>query len=115
MSTYNVNKIEGTNTEIAWEEAVVLEDFSYPWEDDTPPAISFRALYDTDKFYFKYEVEDSRVLAYVDKNDKMEVVNSERVEIFFQVDKKLETYYCLEMDPLARVLDYKAAYYRFGR
>jgi hypothetical protein len=112
MSTYQVKKTAGSSVDIPWESATILENFSYPWEDDTPPALSFRALYDADKFYFKYEVEDARVLTYVDTNDKMEVVNSERVEIFFQVDEKLETYYCLEMDPLARVLDYKAAHYR---
>lgn len=112
MNVYQVKKTKVSSVEIPWESAIVLKDFSYPWEDDNPPELSFRALYDADKFYFKYEVEDALVLTYVDTNDKMEVVNSERVEIFFQVDDKLETYYCLEMDPLARVLDYKAAHYR---
>ena len=42
----------------------------------------------------------------------MEVVDSDRVEIFFRRDEQLDPYYCLELDPLSRVLDYKAGYYR---
>jgi len=34
------------------------------------------------------------------------------VEIFFRVNSSLNPYYCLEMDPLGRILDYKAVYYR---
>ena len=71
MSTYQVNKIKQANTDVPWESAIVLKNFSYPWEEDVHPSLSFRALYDDDKFYFKYEVEDSRVLTYVDTNDKM--------------------------------------------
>lgn len=111
MNTYQVKK--STNKpDPDWKEADVLTRFSYPWEDATPPETSFQAMYDDDKFYFRYEVTDLHMLTYVDTNDKMEVVNSERVEIFFRVDEKLETYYCLEMDPLGRVLDYKAHFYR---
>lgn len=111
MNTYQVKKT--TNKPGPdWKEAGVLTRFSYPWEDATPPKTSFQAMYDDDNFYFRYEVTDPHMLTYVDTNDKMEVVNSERVEIFFQVDEKLETYYCLEMDPLGRVLDYKAHFYR---
>ncbi len=42
----------------------------------------------------------------------MEVVDSDRVEIFFRSDDRLDPYYCLEMDPLGRVLDYRASFYR---
>jgi hypothetical protein len=42
----------------------------------------------------------------------MEVVDSDRVEIFFKSDDRLDPYYCLEMDPLGRVLDYRASFYR---
>jgi hypothetical protein len=42
----------------------------------------------------------------------MEVVDSDRVEIFFKSDDRLDPYYCLEMDPRGRVLDYRASFYR---
>jgi hypothetical protein len=46
------------------------------------------------------------------KNDKLEVVNSERVEIFFRKDEALTPYYGLELDANGRVLDYEAEYHR---
>ena len=51
-------------------------------------------------------------MVYVETNHKLEVIHSERVEIFFRSDEKLNPYYCLEMDPNGRVLDYEATHYR---
>jgi hypothetical protein len=95
-----------------WERANVISDFSFPWEDKTPPRTSFRALHDTKFFYFRFDVEDDNVLTHVKKDHKMEVVDSDRVEIFFRQDEKLNPYYCLEMDAHGRVLDYVTLYYR---
>jgi len=49
---------------------------------------------------------------YVDKNEKREVVHGDRVEMFLAADDQLNTYYCLEIDPLGRVFDYAASFYR---
>ena len=49
---------------------------------------------------------------YVKSNDKREAVRSDRVEIFFKVDDAMKVYYCLEIDPLARVFDCKGEHYR---
>src|SRR5690606_25365312 len=40
------------------------------------------------------------------------VAKGDRVEIFFSTDLDLESYYCLEIRPDGKVLDYKASYYR---
>ena len=61
-------------------------------------------------FQFTAFCNDPKV--YVDTNDKLEVRFSERVELFFRSNEKMESYYCLEMDPNGRVLDYKAKMYR---
>lgn len=95
-----------------WEEANVTNDFSFPWEDESVPSTCFRALYDDTNFYFRFDVEDANVLTHVVKDHKMEVVDSDRVEIFFRQDEKLNPYYCLEMDARGRVLDYVTKYYR---
>ena len=95
-----------------WEEANINTDFYYPWDDAEAPKTIFRALYDDQYFYFRFDVEDENVLTFVDKNHKMEVVDSDRVEIFFRQNEALNSYYCLEMDAHGRVLDYKARYYR---
>ncbi|RXQ97464.1 endoxylanase [Ancylomarina salipaludis] len=95
-----------------WEQANLNTDFGFHWEDEIAPQTSFRALYDTDKFYFRFDVEDAKVLTYIVEDDKMEVVNSDRVEIFFRQNEELNPYYCLEMDARGRVLDYVTRYYR---
>lgn len=119
MKTYTVNKIKndclnisGEHMDSVWNEAEVNTDFSYPWENCEAPLTTFRALYDDENFYFRFDVEDENVLTFVDQNHKMEVVDSDRVEIFFRRDKELNPYYCLEMDAHARVLDYVTNYYR---
>jgi len=108
----DILEISGDKMHPVWDMAVVNTDFIYPWEEAKAPLTSFRALHDDKKFYFRFDVEDKNVLTFVDQNHKMEVVDSDRVEIFFRKDEKLIPYYCLEMDAHARVLDYKANYYR---
>jgi len=119
MKTYSVKRIASNQLTIKgklmnpiWEQANVTSDFSFPWEEQTPPTTSFRALYDDAYFYFRFDVEDDNVLSHVKEDHKMEVVDSDRVEIFFRQDAKLNPYYCLEMDARGRVLDYVTRYYR---
>lgn len=109
MKTYSAYKIKDS---LNWDEAMLLSDFTYPWSSDPSPAMTFRALWDDDRFYFRFDVESGIVRTFVQDNNKMEVVNSDRVEIFFRPNARLDPYYCLEMDSLSRVLDYRASFYR---
>jgi len=97
---------------MSWDDLGALNDFTYPWRDETPPNTFFKAYHDDNNLYFKYLAEGSRPLIYVKDNNKLEVIHSERVEIFFKKDDKLDPYYCFEIDPLGRVLDYEANHYR---
>ena len=98
---------------LSWREEDELTDFIYPWENGIPaPPLKFSAMYDEKWFYWLFDVEDENVKIYVDKNKKEEVVHGDRVEIFFSTDAELSSYYCLEVDPLGRVFDYHARYYR---
>lgn len=108
----NQLKLDGEFMNSVWDTAIVISDFSFPWEDIIAPKTEFRALYDNEYFYFRFEVEDENVLTFVKDNHKMEVVHSDRVEIFFRQNEKLDPYYCLEMDAIGRILDYKTRYYR---
>jgi len=117
--TYTVKKIQGKELVITgkgdsplWKNAKELSDFTYPWEKEKPPFTSFKALHSTDWLYCLYNVFDDNINIFVDKNVKSEVGASDRVEIFFKIDDRLSPYYGLEMDPLGRVMDYKAEYYR---
>ena len=109
METYYALKIKQS---LNWDDALVLRGFSYPWSAQPPPGMSFRALWDDERFYFRFDVETTRALTYVHINNKIEVVDSDRVEIFLRCNDQLDPYYCLEMDPLGRVLDYRARFYR---
>ena len=95
-----------------WDMANENADFTYPWEQEKAPEMIFRALHDNQNFYFRFDVEERNILTFTDKNHKMEVVDSDRVEIFFRQNDKMNPYYCLEMDAHARVLDYEAKHYR---
>lgn len=120
MKIYLVKEVVDNQIEVVgckernsvWNSAEKNSDFTYPWEDDVAPNTTFMALHDSKNFYFRYEVEATKVNTFVDKNHKLEVVDSERVELFFCRNKKLNPYYCLELDAHGRVLDYVTRYYR---
>jgi hypothetical protein len=95
-----------------WDRAEALTDFCSPWTHDAVPPMTFRALWNAEAFMFRFEVVDNGIRIFTATNHKMEVVHSDRVEIFFRSNKKMDPYYCLEMDPLGRVLDYKTVFYR---
>ncbi|HTE34512.1 MAG TPA: carbohydrate-binding family 9-like protein [Chryseolinea sp.] len=117
-TSYTVHRIHssitltGKGDDALWKSAPLLSDFSYPWENGIPPSTRFKALHDDDWLYCLFEVEDSRIHVLTDKNEKWEVASSDRVEIFFRTDQRLTPYYCLEIDPTGRVLDYEATFHR---
>jgi hypothetical protein len=104
--------LDGTLTEPAWKQANVETAFGYPWEDFPPPRTEFRALFDAYALYFTFTVEDDDIVLVESFRDKEDVVFEDRVELFFALDESLEQYFCLEIDPLGRVLDYRASHYR---
>jgi hypothetical protein len=108
----NVMHITGKGDHTAWSKAAVLSDFKYPWENEKAPATSFSALWDGKWLFCLFRVQDDSVITLINKNNKLEVGASDRVEIFMARDSTLTPYYCLEMDSKGRVLDYRAFYYR---
>lgn len=115
MEIYKVNKIDdqeliitGKGQHPLWQEAVVLDRFLSPWHPVSGVDFEFRALYDSQNLYVSFQVPDDSL--YLDKTDnsKKSVDNSDRVELFLRSDKRLDPYYCLEIDPLARVQDFRA-------
>lgn len=116
--TYVVKKVDrpveitGRGTDPSWQKANELTDFTYPWREDAAPATAFKALWDGDYLYFLYRAEDSRIIAKTETGLERDVVDSDRVEIFFKADDRMAPYYALEMDALGRVLDTEGRYYR---
>jgi len=118
-ATYNVRyspyaeiNIDGSLDEPDWKKARCERDFSFPWEAKAAPATEFRSLFDDEFFYFSFRVHDEDVVV-GKKFDAESIVDREdRVEIFFARGDKLKEYFCLEVDPLGRIHDYAASYYR---
>lgn len=117
--TYHVKRISkdititGKGDAPQWAGASVLSDFSYPWEDGQQPSpTSFKALHNERWLYCLFEVQDNNINIYTDKHEKKEVISSDRAEIFFKIDDQLTPYYCLELDPSGRILDYIGEHYR---
>ncbi|WP_218598827.1 sugar-binding protein [Polaribacter sp. NJDZ03] len=94
------------------DDLTVLDDFFYPWEKETSPKTLFSAFYDDAYINFRFEAFGPKPKVFVATDNKLEVTKSERVEIFFRKNKEMTPYYCLEMDPNGRVLDYEANTYR---
>jgi Carbohydrate family 9 binding domain-like len=117
--TYSVKKITaeaiivtGQGDSPHWNNGTELTDFTYPWEAETPPLTSFKAVHNNNWLYLLYQVKDDNVQVLVKENKKIEVVYSDRVEIFFRKDDKMSPYYGLELDPHGRVYDYEATFHR---
>jgi hypothetical protein len=99
--------------ETDWTSLAILCELHYPWDDDMQlPKTHFKAYHTGEYLYFQFSAFADKVLIYRKENDKLEVRFSERVELFFRENSDMKNYYCLEMDPALRVLDYQAAYYR---
>ena len=115
MKNYNVNlikentlKINGLGNNPLWDTADILTDFVSPWDAVEPGKIELRALWDVENIYFYYKVYDNNVHI-VSKDDSVDSIGeSDRVEIFFRTDTALNPYYCLEIDPTPRIMDFIA-------
>ncbi len=82
-----------------------------PWdglEDETV----FHCFTAGSDFFFLYEVSDSTVTYVPDFKGESDVEVEDRVEIFFSPQQSMEKYYCAEIDPLGRVLDYEGRFCR---
>ncbi|RIV71157.1 sugar-binding protein [Flagellimonas aequoris] len=115
MKEYVVNHISSDQLSITgkaddplWKMAHILTDFGSPWRKLHNTTTEFRALWDDENLYFMFRVSDTSI--HIDKkgigNESINV--SDRVELFFRQDDSLTPYYCLEIDPTPRIMDFKA-------
>ena len=105
-------KIDGVLREPEWQKAVIEKAFSFPWENNTAPTTEFRALYDDDYLYFSFNVVDDEIVVADSIENEKGLIDEDRVEIYFTLDEQLKEYYCIEIDPHGRVLDYSASFHR---
>lgn len=115
-NTYHVNRISksqelilnGKGSNDLWKQAQVMNDFCSPWDSEKIKKIEFRALHDDEKLFFCFKVFDSELHINPSKNTMESINNSDRVELFFRSDLNMNPYYCLEIDPTGRIMDFKA-------
>ncbi len=105
-------EIDGKGSDPLWEKALILTNFHLPWNEEIAQPTTFQALWSDYSLYFFYRVIDHDIIAPGSGLDERGVLPSDRIEIFFRQDSTMNPYYCLEMDPKGRVLDYDARYYR---
>ena len=104
----NAGGVDGTFTASP---VTPIDGLHAPWdglEDDTV----FRCFSDEGSFMFFFEVTDSTLTCSEDFHGEATVELEDRVEIFFSPKPSMENYWCAEIDPLGRVLDYSGHYYR---
>ena len=104
--------IDGRGGDPGWQSANVLTGFCFPWTKRTPPLTEFRALWNEQHLYFRFDVTDADVVLGEGANAMDKVIGSDRVELFFSTGPKLNPYYGIEIDPRGEVLDYEAIFYR---
>ncbi|MEP3838501.1 MAG: sugar-binding protein [Algibacter sp.] len=112
---YNVNynkhehvSLTGKGIDKGWEYANVLKDFISPWDDKKTNKIEFKSLWDSNNLYFLFKVFDENVHLNT-KDDSIDSIgNSDRVELFFRSNLNMNPYYCLEIDPTPRLMDFMA-------
>lgn len=115
MKNYNVKFIDegslvinGKGDHLLWSKAEVLSDFVSAWDDRPNCRIEFRSLWDSKKLFFYFKVFDSQVVIDNDDDSAKSIGNSDRVELFFKMNDALNPYYCIEIDPTSRILDFRA-------
>lgn len=98
--------------ERAWDSALILEEFSLPWGSGRVPRTEFRALWTSERFYFRFDCLESSLTLARGASAREAVANSDRVELYLATTPALERYYCLEIDAGGHVLSYGARYHR---
>ncbi len=92
-------------------QAAGVDGLHAPW-DGLDEGTIFRCFSDQDSFYFVYEVPEQTLTLTEPFLKERDVDPEDRVEIFFSPRLEMDIYYCAEIDPMGRVMDYKAKYYR---
>jgi hypothetical protein len=107
---YSVHRSTASSPD--WTVAACLTSFTFPWESTLPPSTEFRALWDDQTLFFRFDCVDHDLVLGEGETVKERVLDSDRVEIFFTPDLSLASYYAFEMTPRAEALVYAAGYYR---
>ena len=102
-------KVDGKGDD--WNIPSAVRGLIAPWDGAVKDSTAFYVCHDKKNLYFLYEVSDT-TLVYNNEKTEASVGSSDRVEFFFSKDPEMKTYYCAEIDPQGKVMDYEAHHYR---
>lgn len=105
----NAITIDGTANE--WKQKIFVSQLVAPWQNMEKDQTEIYLCHDKKNLYFLFKVKDSK-LVYGTEEGETSVNYSDRVELFICKNDKMETYYCAEVDPNGKVLDYTAHFHR---
>jgi hypothetical protein len=103
--------IDGLIAKEEWKVQNLVSGLANPWGEEGIDQTKFKVFHSKNNFYFCFGVIDSTLTTF-DFEEELTVAKEDRVELFFSPDTTLRQYFCIEIDPLGRVLDYSAQFYR---
>ena len=83
----------------------------HEWWKGLVDSTSISVFRDSAQIHFIFDVCDSTPV-FDDNPDEMSVGPCDRAEIFMSCDPQMQQYYCFEIDPQGKTLDYGCSYYR---
>ena len=111
LNQSQVITIDGLISKEEWKMPNVVNGLTNPWGKEGIDQTKFKAFHSENYFYFCFEVIDSTLTTF-NFEEELTVAKEDRVELFFSPDTTLNQYFCIEIDPLGRILDYSAQSYR---
>jgi hypothetical protein len=90
-----------------------VRGFHAPWHGLADDDTALACMATEDSLVVRFEVNEKTFCYSEDFPQERVVDDEDRVELFFSPTGDMsEPYYCMEIDPLGRPMDYKAVYYR---
>ena len=102
-------KVDGDGKD--WDSKPLVLGLTAPWNGPIKDSTVIYICHDKKNLYFLFKIKDDNLI-YDDREGEEAVNYRDRAEIFLSKDEKLSTYFCAEIDPQAKVLDYEAHFYR---
>lgn len=108
LPIYEVSYFQGMPD---WNNTPSIKTLTAPWNNHEKDQTLFQAAYNDTAFFFRFNVVDQSQDTY-DSTKEQSVALGDRVEMFFSRNLSLDNYYCLELSPNGKILDYQASSYR---
>lgn len=97
-----------------WDQTQALGPLATLWGQAPAPATQFWAQHGPEGLHFRFEACEPQALAAPQPcaEERVRVLASSRVELFFSADAQLRRYHCFELSPWGDSLVYEASHYR---